>query len=71
MGGGPVDAMTVKAPLLSMRYRKAFSAIVADIRNADTGQKDNYFIKPIIPETIMLWIKAQYEKKMKAGAARK
>lgn len=71
MGGGPVAAMTVKAPLLNMKYRKAFSAIVADIRNADTGQKDNYFIKPIIPEPIMLWIKAQYEKKMKAGAARK
>ena len=68
MGGGPVAAMTVKALLLNMKYKKAFSAIVADIRNGDTGRKDDYFIKPLIPEPILLWLKAQYEKKMKAGA---
>jgi len=70
MGGGPVAAMTVKTPLLNIKYRKAFSAIVADIRHGDTMQKDDYFIKPIIPEPIMLWIKAQYEKKMQTAAAR-
>ena len=71
MGAGPVAAMTVKAPLLNMKYKRAFSAIVSDIKNGDTGQKDNYFIKPLIPEPALLWIKAQYEKKMKAGAASK
>ncbi len=71
MGGGPVAAMTVKVPLLNMRYKRAFSAIVSDIENGDTGQKGNYFIKPIIPEPVTLWIKAQYEKKMKAEAASK
>ena len=71
MGGGPFAAMTVKAPLLNMKYKRAFSAIAADIKNGDTGQKENYFIKPLIPEPILLWIKAQYEKKMKAGAASK
>ena len=71
MGGGPVAAMTVKALLLNMKYKKAFSAIVADIRNGDTGRKDDYFIKPAVPEPVLLWIKAQYEKKMKAGAASK
>ena len=71
MGGGPVAAMTMKVFLLNMKYRRAFSAIVADIRNGDIGQKEDYFIKPLIPEPIMLWIKAQYEKKMKAGAASK
>jgi len=69
MGGGPVAAMTMKVPLLNMKYKRAFSAIVADIENGNTGQKEDYFIKPLIPEPVMLWIKAQYEKKMKAGAA--
>ncbi len=71
MGAGPVAAWTVKVPLLNMRYKRAFSAIAADIENGDTGQKDDYFIKPIIPERVALWWKAQYEKKMKAGAAGK
>ena len=69
MGGGPVAAMTMKAPLLNIKYKRAFSAIVSDIGNGDRGKKDNYFIKPLIPEPVILWIKAQYEKRMKAGAA--
>jgi len=71
MGGGPVAAITMKAPLLNMKYKRAFSAIVSDIKNGDNGQKGNYFIKPLIPEPILLWYKAQYEKKMKAGATSK
>ena len=69
MGGGPLAAMTVKVPLLRMKYRRAFSAIAADIENGDTAQKNDYFIKPLIPEPVTLWIKARYEKKMKAEAA--
>lgn len=65
IGGGPVAAMTMKIPLLNIEYKKAFSAIAADIKNGDTGQKNDYFIKPLIPEAVILWIKAQYEKKMK------
>lgn len=71
MGAGPVAAWTVKIPLLNMKYKKAFSAIASDIKNGDTGQKDNYFIKPLLPEPVILWWKAQYEKKMKLGAASK
>jgi hypothetical protein len=71
MGSGPVAAMTVKIPLLNMKYKRAFSAIAADIKKGDRGQKDDYFIKPLIPEPVLLWYKAQYEKKMKAGAASK
>jgi hypothetical protein len=71
MGGGPVAVETVRVPLLNMRYKRAFSAIEADIKNGGTEQKNDYFIKPLIPEPVLLWYKAQYEKKMKAGAARK
>lgn len=67
MGGGPVAAMAVKVPLLRMKYRRAFSAVAADLENGDTGQKEDYFIKPLIPERVALWWKARYEKKMKAG----
>ena len=71
IGTGPVAAMTMKIPLLNVKYKRAFSAIAADIKTSDTGQKHNYFIKPIIPEPLLLWIKARYERKMKAGAAGK
>ncbi|MGQ9616399.1 MAG: hypothetical protein ACUVWJ_08340 [Spirochaetota bacterium] len=70
MEGGPVAAMTIKVPLLNIKYKRAFSAIVADNNNGGTGQKEDYFIKTLIPEPVMLWIKAQYEK-MKVGAARR
>ena len=63
--------MTVKAPLLNLKYKRAFSAIKADIKNGGTEQKNDYFIKPLIPEPVLLWYKARYEKKMKAGAASK
>lgn len=68
IGCGPLAAMTVKVPLLGMKYKRAFSSVAADIENGDTGQKEDYFIKPLIPEPVILWIKAQYEKKMKASA---
>ena len=63
--------MTLKAPLLRIKYKRVFSSLAADIANGDTGQKEDYFIKPLIPEPVILWIKAQYEKKMKASAAGK
>lgn len=69
MGGGPIAATTVKVPFLNMRYKRAFSAIASDIENGGAGQKGDYFIKPLMPEPVILWIKARYEKKMEAGAA--
>jgi hypothetical protein len=71
LGGGPVAAMAIKSPLLNMKYRKAFSAIVRDINTGHSGPIRDYYLKPIIPEPVLLWVKAQYEKKMKAAAARK
>jgi hypothetical protein len=71
MGAGPVAAATVKIPLLKMKYKRAFSAIASDIKNGGAGQKNDYFIKPLLPEPVILWWKAQYEKKMKAGTASK
>ena len=71
MGAGPVAAKTMKIPLLNMKYKKALLAIASDIKNGGIGQEDDYFIKPLLPEPVILWWKAQYEKKMKAGAASK
>ncbi len=71
MGGGPVAAMAVKVPLLKRKYIRAFSAVAADIENDERGRKDHYFIRPFIPEPVLLWIKARYEKKMKAAAVAK
>lgn len=69
LGGGPIAAETVKIPILNLKYERAFSAIASDIKNGCAGRKDNYFIKPLMPEPVILWIKAKYEKKMKAAAA--
>jgi len=71
IGAGPVAAEIVKIPLLNMKYKRAFLAIASDIKNDGTGQPADYFIKPLLPEPVILWWKAQYEKKkkMKAGAA--
>jgi len=54
-----------------MKHKGAFLAIAADINNGCAGQKDDYFIKPLLPEPVILLWKAQYEKKMKARAASK
>ncbi len=68
LGGGPVAATATRLPVLRRKYAKAFSSIAADIRMEDMGQGQDRFIKPFLPEPVMLWIKARYERKMKAAA---
>lgn len=63
IGTGPVVVMTRKIPFLYPRLKKAYTQIVSDIRNADKERRDDYFIKPIIPEGIIAAIKRHYEKK--------
>ncbi|HEX9018293.1 MAG TPA: NAD(P)H-dependent oxidoreductase [Anaerolineaceae bacterium] len=69
MGGGPLAAETVKIPVLNAKYQQAFSAIVADLKHGSSGPVRDFFIHPLMPEPVIFWIKARYEKKMKAAAA--
>jgi hypothetical protein len=65
IGTGPVVVLTRKVPFLYPKLKKAYTEIVSDIRELDNEKKNNYFIKPIIPESIIAAIKRRYEKKGK------
>jgi hypothetical protein len=65
IGSGPVVVAVKKVPLLHMKLKRAYSQIASDIKNGDRGTRGDYFIKPILPEPIILMIKNQYEKKMR------
>jgi hypothetical protein len=65
IGTGPVVVLTKKVPFLYPKLKKAYTEIVSDIRELDNEKKNNYFIKPIIPESIIAAIKRRYEKKGK------
>ena len=65
IGSGPVVVATRKIPFLDMKLKKAYAEIASDIQGGDRGKKNNYFIKPILPEPVILMIKNQFEKKMR------
>ena len=69
IGSGPAVAATKKVPFLDLKLKKAYAEIASDIEVGDKENRDNYLIKPIIPEPIILMIKAQYEKKMESHLA--
>ena len=55
--------MTKKIPFLYPKLKKAYTELASDIRNTDKERKSDYFIKPVIPESIIAAIKRYYEKK--------
>lgn len=63
IGTGPVVVMTRKVPLLYLSMKRAWRDIAGDIRDGSRGPKQDYFIKPVIPEGIVAAIKRRYEKK--------
>ncbi len=65
IGTGPVVALTKKVPFLYPKLKNAYIEIASDIRELGEESKNNYFIKPIIPESVIAAIKRRYEKKGK------
>jgi len=65
IGTGPVVVMTKKIPFLYPGLKKAYSEIISDIRAPDEKILTDYFIKPILPESVIAAIKRYYEKKGK------
>lgn len=63
IGTGPVVALTKKIPFLYPKLKKAYTEIVTDIQNSDKERRNNYFVKPVVPEGIIAAIKRRYEKK--------
>jgi len=63
IGTGPVVAMTKKIHLLYPQLNKAYREIAADIQNDENTVMPDYFIKPIIPASVIAMIKRHYENK--------
>ncbi len=63
IGTGPVVVMTKDIPFLYPGLKKAYAAIASDIRRGGTDERDDYLIRPIIPEPVIAMIKRHYEKK--------
>jgi hypothetical protein len=62
IGTGPVVVMTKRIPFSYRQLKKAYAQIASDINGQGESQKRDYFVKPIIPETIISMIKKHYEK---------
>lgn len=67
ISSGPVVVMTKRVPFLDLRLKRAFAAIVSDLKSGDSAPKDDYLIKPVMPAPICLMRKRRYEKKMEMG----
>ena len=64
IASGPLAAAMGKVPLLYLKLKRAYAAIVADIKSDYPTAKTDYLIKPILPKFVILAIKAHYERKM-------
>lgn len=67
IASGPVVVMTRRVPFLDLKLKRAFAAIASDLKSEDSAPRDDYLIKPVIPERIILMMKERFEKKMDAG----
>ncbi|HET6487950.1 MAG TPA: NAD(P)H-dependent oxidoreductase [Spirochaetia bacterium] len=63
IGGGPVTVLTRKVPVLNRDLKRAYDRIVDEIRGVDPGGTGDVYVKPVVPERILLWIKDRYEQK--------
>jgi hypothetical protein len=61
---GPVVVVTKQVPLLDLKLKRAFAAIVSDLQSGGSAPKHDYLIRPVIPEPILLMWKRRVEKQM-------
>lgn len=63
IGTGPIVAMTKRVPLLDRSLKRAFAVIAADISADGEDPVPDFFIHPVIPESIIRRIREHYEKR--------
>lgn len=63
IGGGPAVVMMRRLPLLDGGLKRAIAEIATDLGSGDTEVPNDYLIRPVIPEPILLAIKGYYERK--------
>jgi hypothetical protein len=61
---GPVVVLTKRVPLVDLKLKRAFVAIVSDLQSGGSAPRDDYLIRPVIPEPILLVLKRRVEKQM-------
>lgn len=64
IASGPVAAALGEVPLVYLKLKKAYVAMVEDMKNGRPAARTDYLIKPVLPRFIILAFKAHYEKKM-------
>jgi hypothetical protein len=65
IGTGPIVAFTKIIPCAYPRLTRGYREIAADIRCDENAVKPDYFIRPIVPGSIIAMIKRHYENKGK------
>ena len=63
IGSGITVALTKRVPLLDFVPRRALNEMVSDVRSGAVSPHEDIFVRPVIPEQIILAIKNHYEKK--------
>lgn len=64
ISAGPVVVVTKQVPLLDLKLKRAFSAIASDLKSGGPMPIGDFFIRPVIPEPILLMWKRRVEKRM-------
>jgi hypothetical protein len=64
VSSGPVVVVTKRVPFLDLKLKRAFAAIASDLESGDSAPEDDYLIRPVMPEPIILMMKRRFEKKM-------
>lgn len=67
IGGGMVVAMMRNIPIINFKLRKAYKLMYQDIKQDECSQIDDIKIKPVIPKSLMLYMKdSNWSKKFMA-----
>lgn len=70
IGCGPVSAIAKDVPLLNTKLRKGFRDIVADIRRDGIRAPENVLIRPLIPRSVLIFMRDSYERRRMARRRR-
>jgi len=63
IGSGITVALTKRVPLLDFGPRRALNELASDVRTGAVTPHGDIFVRPVIPERIIVAIKNYYEKK--------
>jgi hypothetical protein len=66
VGSGPVTVMTMKVPFLNAGLKRAFRCMVNDMKTDAAEPREDLFIVPAVPKSIILKMKDHFEARIEA-----